>query len=92
MTPRDGVRGSLYPYKCNEPLTPSRGVTTIKKEKIQKLSTELEESKTIIAAYKPSIWERISEFIKGKLVLIRSGQVLVDNLKISIMRFKIVSK
>ncbi|SFT60822.1 hypothetical protein SAMN02910301_2092 [Lachnospiraceae bacterium XBD2001] len=26
LTPRDGVSGSLYPYKYNEPLTPSRGV------------------------------------------------------------------
>ena len=53
--------------------------TLLQKEKIQKLSTELEESKAIIAAYKPSIWERISEFIKGKFAWIRSGQVLVDN-------------
>ena len=27
MTPRDGVSGSLYLQKYNEPLTPSRGVT-----------------------------------------------------------------
>jgi len=28
MTPRDGVSGSLYFWRYNESLTPSRGVTS----------------------------------------------------------------
>ena len=38
MTPRDGVSDSLYLHKYNEPLTPSRGVTS---NEVQKMFREM---------------------------------------------------
>ena len=38
MTPRDGGNGSLYSWRYNEPLTPSRGVTS---NEVQKMFREM---------------------------------------------------
>ena len=36
MTPRDGVNGSLYLQKYNEPLTPSQGVILLHQNIVDK--------------------------------------------------------
>jgi len=51
----------------------------LQQEKIGELTAELDSAKGVIAAYKPSAWERFKVFLKERFSITRAGQVIAQN-------------